>query len=154
MVLLHQKTANCAANISGVRILTGQGRLSGLRLVLCQPFLTSLLISKGYAYHWPTRICDIRIVTISASLGIHKVLCIKDILIFNCIFQPVAARSTAASRRAEENLPMDLHQDEPPADVVSICTQLRASYGLSLNHLSQWCPGRDMMVLLEEHNII
>ena len=50
------------------------------------------------------------------------VLCIKDILIFNCIFWPVATRSTAASRRAEENPSMDLHQDEPPPDVVSICT--------------------------------
>ncbi|KAM3605598.1 uncharacterized protein V6R79_001603 [Siganus canaliculatus] len=30
--------------------------------------------------------------------------------------RPIATRNTTASRKAEENLPMDLHQDDPPPD--------------------------------------
>ncbi|KAF4115660.1 hypothetical protein G5714_003149 [Onychostoma macrolepis] len=46
----------------------------------------------------------------------------------------VATRSTTTSRRAEDNLPMDLSQDVPQPDVVSVCMwnvkQMRSSYGL------------------------
>ncbi|XP_029949012.1 THAP domain-containing protein 2-like isoform X2 [Salarias fasciatus] len=39
--------------------------------------------------------------------------------------RPVATRSTAASRRTEENLPIDLHQDKPPPDDPQAVTEER-----------------------------
>ena len=52
-----KKAGHCSAvSTSVVRTLTGRGRLSGLKMVLCQQYSTSQLIFKGYVYHWPTRI--------------------------------------------------------------------------------------------------
>uniref|UniRef100_A0A8P4G7W2 THAP-type domain-containing protein n=1 Tax=Dicentrarchus labrax TaxID=13489 RepID=A0A8P4G7W2_DICLA len=68
----------------------------------------------------------------------------------------VATRSTTTSRRAEDNLPMDLSRDAPQPDVVSICTSLPERYPAYSPATSQFIaklscldarPGLNKMIL-------
>ncbi|KAM3611492.1 uncharacterized protein V6R79_019465 [Siganus canaliculatus] len=50
-------------------------------------------------------------------------------------FTPIATRNTTASRKAEENLPMDLHQDDPPPDVAATGERSKSRKKKAADHM-------------------